>query len=95
MKNTALNSAHDSRKLAALPAEKARDANSRGGSIGWRAAPLDDDERDQQRHPAGERADHLGAAPAGVVAAHQPPHDAERGAGDQHQARAVEPRPRP
>ena len=44
MKNTALNSEHESRKLAALPAENAREANSRGGSIGWAAAPLHGDE---------------------------------------------------
>ncbi len=36
MKNTALSSAQDSRKLEEMPALKARDANRRGGSIGWR-----------------------------------------------------------
>ena len=34
MKKTALNSEHESRKLAPAPAENAREENSRGGSIG-------------------------------------------------------------
>ncbi len=53
-------------------------------------APLVDDEGDQRQHARGDASDGLGAAPAGGVAAHEPPHDPERGERDQHQPREVE-----
>ena len=82
----------DRKKIAALPAENGRERNSRIGSIGSGARRSQSTNATASSTPDGQRRDHLGAAPAGRVAAHQPPHDPERGAGDQRQAGDVEAR---
>src|SRR3954453_3680131 len=63
-------------------------ATKAGGTAtpGGGAAPTPGDEGGEQRNAGGERADDLGAGPAGGVAAHEPPHEAERGAGDEREA---------
>ena len=53
-------------------------------------AQLDRDEGAEQDDRGGEGAEHLGAAPAGVVAAHQSPDEAEDAAADQRQPGQVE-----
>ena len=55
------------KKIAALPAEKARERKRRIGSIGSRRAQLPGDERRHEQHAGRERAEHLGAAPAGLL----------------------------
>ena len=78
----------NTQKIAALPAENARERKKRIGSIGSRRAPLPGDEAATRSAPGGERADHLGAPPAGGVAAHEPPDDAERAGRDERRGRA-------
>ena len=64
MKKTAQNSEPTAQKIAALPAEKARERKNRIGSIGAGAAQLEGDEGGQQREAAEQRAEHLGARPS-------------------------------
>ena len=78
MKNTAPNSAPTAQKIAALPAEKARERKKRIGSIGARARSSQATNAASSATPPTSAPTHLGAAPAGAVAAHESPHEAER-----------------
>ena len=76
--------------MAALPAEKARDPKKPIGSIGSLARSSQATKAATSSGADQQRAEHLGAAPAGLVAAHQPPHEAERAAGDEGEPADVE-----
>ena len=76
MKNTAPYSAALRKKIAALPDENGREANSPIGSIGSAARRSHSTNATASSAPDGQRRDHLDAAPAGRVAAHEPPNDA-------------------
>ena len=76
--------------MAALPAEKARERKKPMGSIGSRARSSQATKAAISTRAEDERAEHLGAAPAGLVAAHERPHEAEHAAGDQGEAADVE-----
>ena len=89
-KNTPQKSEPIAKKIAALPAENARERKKRIGSIGARRAQLPGDEGDQQRRAGDEPADDLGAAPAREVAAHEAPDEPEHAAGDEHEPAQVE-----
>ena len=64
------------KKIAALPAEKARERKKPIGSIGSGARSSQATKARDEQRAGQQRAEHLGAAPAGLVAAHEPPHDA-------------------
>ena len=76
-KNTPQNSEATAKKAAALPAENARARKKRIGSIGARARSSQATNAATSSAPPAQRADHLGAAPAGQVAAHEPPDEPE------------------
>ena len=86
MKNTALNSAPNIRKLAALPAANARERNSRIGSIGSRARSSQSDERDRRARPPAASAPTTSALPQPALLPRTSPQTMpERGAADQRQ----------
>ena len=77
--------------MAALPAAKPRTRSSRGGSRGYVARPLPDREAGEQQQADRGGAEHLAAGPAGGLAPHQGPDQAEHAAGEQRHAGHVEP----
>ena len=85
-KKTAQNSDAITRKIAPLPAAKARERKKPSGTIGAGARHSQPTNSAEQRGAGGQGAGHLGAAPAGGVAAHQAPHHAEHAGRDERRA---------
>ena len=74
----------------AVPGRERPRAEEAHGQHGLAGPQLPGHEGDGQHHPARQGAQHLGAGPAGDVAPHQAPHDAQRPAGAQREAPQVE-----
>ena len=77
-------------KIAALPAENAREPKNRIGSIGFVVRSSKTTKATDERHAAEQRREHLRAGPAGGVGAHERPHDAEHAGADEREAGEVE-----
>ena len=77
------------KKIAALPAENARERKKPIGSIGWRARSSHATKAAMSTTPGRTRGGPRGC-PAGLVAAHEGPHEPQRAAAHQREAAEVE-----